>query len=220
MSKALNQSAFWKEEGGAHRLHCGALEARLSTAQPGQGIAQLTLAKQTLAGSLLAVTADEGPLPDPIESYLRGQDLVSTHPPNDRFPFRTQLYWSAFELSQAEGVAVTLSVSLQTHLLDTQPSLSITSSLGAAEPINPGLIRIDLPGSNAAFLAVHPSDVAETNHLSDGDRHTITLSPPMLEKGVIRRCRLAALLFPSSPTEQQLEAALERFASAPLPLTA
>ncbi|MGL4512573.1 MAG: hypothetical protein ACRCT8_05735 [Lacipirellulaceae bacterium] len=190
----------WTIDGPRAVLSLDGFSAELDAAAPQGGLGAVTLGGVGTSGRLMRVAhgvfAEELIAP-PSETYVRGDDYVSTHAATAAFPFRTQLYWSAEALGGA--VIVTLTVSLQTDLLDTAPRVSLVSSID---------------GPLAVVGACHPTDAAET---TSGPARLV-FEPPFLEKGVIRRFRAAAVL--TNGQEEGLVAdALARFAAAPLPLT-
>ena len=68
------------------------------------------------------------------ETYTRGSDVVVTYSPTPS-EIRLQIYWrrQQFPVDGGTAVGIQMIVSVQTHLLDVDPSLSIVSSLQAAE---------------------------------------------------------------------------------------
>lgn len=74
------------------------------------------------------------PLPV-AEVYVRGNDLVASYRPVNDWPYSPQLYWQANTLDAVEGVLASLSltVCLQTHLLDTCPQISVASQMPSRE---------------------------------------------------------------------------------------
>lgn len=170
--------------------------------------------------SLFWPRAGGQPLLPPTEWHARGDEFLSTHPPTEAHPFRTELRWSAQTVGEA-GVVVTLTVSLQTQLLDTRPVVDLLTPAGGSEAgFGQSAWRLNSPDPAQVVLAPHPSDAVEVSTQSDGDSTLLRLSPPFLEKGVIRRCRVAALFLPASAGPAQQNAAFEAFAESPLPLTA
>lgn len=173
-------------------------------AAPEAGLGALSLDGLGSTGRLMRVARGpfgDDPIPPPAETYVRGDDFVSTHPATESFPFRTQLVWSALPapLAAPEGVIVTLTISLQTDLLDTAPRLALVSSVD---------------GPMALVTDCHPTDAAEAS-VSAG---RLVFAPPFLEKGVIRRFR-AATVVSAEPHDALIEASLAWFADSPLPLT-
>lgn len=129
-----------------------------------------------------------------IETYVRGTDLVTTHPATNTRPTRVQLYWRRWqELPESISAAIELIASVQTHLLDSDPSLVIESRLPLAEKAlqTDGVTEIQA-GSSQLLILTHPHDATEVE-LQHSDSGTIarhTLFRRRLEKGVILRGRL------------------------------
>lgn len=209
--------AAWRNEAGTCRFSCGPLAGELDPSNPSTGLRELSLSSVQLTGCLLAAKPQAGVLAASAESYVRGADHVSTHPATSDFPFRTQLYWSGKSLSGG-AVAATLAVSLQTDLLDTEPQLDLVTTLAGASPavVKNGYATFALPTGGVLVVTPYPSDAAECSLRREGDSLALRLAPPFLEKGVIRRVRVAAVVLPGA---EALEAALADLADDPLPLT-
>ena len=218
----MGESASWRPvgtPGGAVELRCGPLCGVLQPTDASVGLTGLSLGGVSLASSaaLFAVTTPAGPLTTANEVYVRGSDHVSTHPPHDGFPFRTQLYWSAKSVAGG-GVAATLAVSLQTDLLDTRPELTLAVSLGVEGSATGNACRFDLP-SSAVIVLPYPSDWEECVVTTGTQGCHLQLAPPFLEKGVIRRLRTAAIVLPPDADDTAASAAIADLADDPLPLT-
>jgi hypothetical protein len=190
------------------------------------------------------------PLPV-ADAYVRGNDLVATYGATDDWPYSPQLYWQAGMLRVIEGVLGSLSllVSVQTHLLNTWPMVSIGSSLGDCELLclmvdDRGvgdIVRIDSERTSAsqgdvlgAIYRWPDSPVSYAECVMSGDAREISfradpqgrlfvewrIFADFLEKGVIRRARVNGALL---PRENDVELALEccrAIEQCPLPLTA
>ena len=195
------------------------------------GLNAITINGVPITGRLwdLGAGADGQPLQAAIEHYARGDDFVSVHPPSQSFPFRTQLVWSVETLDAAPRcVLLTLTLSLQTDLLDTRPAIVLSSDL--ARQSQPeyrktaigrwvGYGDLDSGATWCCYEMVHPLDQGETQIIED-DRPSLRIEPPFLEKGVIRSCRAAAAFFSGDPSEEELAAVRGAFIHAELPLTA
>jgi hypothetical protein len=153
---------------------------------------------------------------DSVETYVRGTDLVTTHPATVERPTRVQLYWRRWHDVPQEAAAVCeLVVSVQTHLLDSDPTLVIESRFVGAQDLLQldGASEVNL-GGNQAIILTHPNDAAETELIRGSNSNPgfvvrNTLFRQRLEKGVILRGRL---LFAWS--EQKLSAAAREALSA------
>ncbi|MEO0529215.1 MAG: hypothetical protein AAF266_01425 [Planctomycetota bacterium] len=200
-------------------IECGRLLGQMPIADPAAGISELRFSGVHMPGVLLRVAGAGQSLAASEDTYARGEDRVSTHPATDAFPFRTQLYWSARSLA-AGGVAITLTVSLQTDLLDTSPELSLTTRIdnATAKLLGGDVCRLDAEQSPSVVIAPHPSDMLEFNPTVRDGEVVLQFTPPFLEKGVIRRCRVAAILLPHDTDDVSVAKAIEEFAALPLPL--
>jgi hypothetical protein len=188
------------------------------------------------------------PLPV-AECYVRDNDLVATYSPVDSWPYSPQVYWSAGVLNQVDGVQGSLSllVSVQTHLLETHPKIVVISQVPGAEMLlitvnKDGTAEVDPadrertfapPGEMCAVLwrLAHAPfsyvEIATANDIREiatgrtwaGPVAHWGLFAEFLEKGVIRRARVHAVLL---PRENDVELALEccrALEQIPLPLT-
>lgn len=223
-SQATGAVATWRSTEAAIELVAGSLTAKLAADRFSDGLGDLCCDGQSLAARVFAASTPSGPLSESAESYVRGADHVTTHPATEGFPFRAQLEWTAEPLGQGTLAAV-LTISLQTDLLDTRPELLFeTTADGTATEAAGGGWKIEVPGSPTLLLVPHPTDASETDRVQ-GDKVRgdatlgLRLASPFLEKGVIRRFRLAAIVLPKGSTEGDMEAALESFRTLPQPLT-
>lgn len=213
----MNSQARWQEQAGQTTLRCGPFTAELQD----DSLGKLTWNDSPLPGSLHRVKTPAGSLPAASETYIRGADRCSTHPATDAFPFRTQLFWSA-EAGEDDSVRVTLTVSLQTDLLDTRPELTFATELAETARVESWrgeALRFDVADTPTLLLTPHPSDAIECEPRLDDRSGTLRLSPPFLEKGVIRRCRVAAIWLPGDIDDTRIAEAIEHFGKTPLPLT-
>lgn len=213
----MTSHATWKESANGANLVCGDLSAVLS----GDHLTEIHWQRTAMPGRALSIETPAGNLSPPSETYIRGSDYVSTHEAVEDFPFRTQLLWSA-ECLEAGGVQVTLTVSLQTDLLDTNPELKFTTDLPAASQASAWqgeAVRFDGGDTPSVLVTPHPSDAIECEPQIEGTTGSVWLSPPFLEKGVIRRCRVAAVWLPGELDDAAIAATIEQFADTPLPLT-
>jgi hypothetical protein len=184
------------------------------------------------------------------DAYIRGADLVATYQPTTDWPFSPQVYWRIDRADAAEQLASqNLLVSVQTHLLETWPRISIVSQLHADELriVSPratgdaesrslsqgdhvfcpstsmGCIVRRLAGSDISYLEIMPpSDYRELRISWSADGACLAdwlLFADFLEKGVIWRARLQSLLV---RRENDIELAIECCRAddvRPLPLT-
>jgi len=167
-----------------------------------------------------------------VDRYIRGDDLVVSYAATEQRPVSLQLCWRAFNDGSSIGESlqgVDLIVSMQTNLLDSDPTLHVVSDASGSGvithrcdlPQNVALIGLQDPAA-ALLLAAHHSDCprAEINSGDDGAvRISFRLFDPGLEKGVIRRARLRAAFLPRQQVAQRAADCYAAFVSAALPLT-
>lgn len=154
-----------------------------------------------------------------IEVFAREEDLVAVYPASTDYPFRTTLQWSGY--LDSGWHRITLTLSLQTDLLDARPELVLSSPAeDVPECLAGGLWVIVRDSDKTVAIAPHPSDAVDATVRVVGDACIVGLSPPFLEKGVIRRCRVAAFVATDKANDHRLAAALAAFDATPPPLTA
>jgi hypothetical protein len=240
----------WTLDGVIGTLRCGALSACVDLARPDLGVQQTRLNGRVLPGRLLAIEREAENSAWPLvvdDAYVRGDDLVATYHPSDNWPYSPQLYWCAGSL---EGVdeflcALSLMISLETHLLDTWPRICVGSQLASEE-----LLRID-PRSGASQTlqpgdTIHPSTTAccLVKRLADLPISYVEIMPPsdfrqltiqrdeagrlradwrlfadFLEKGVIRRAQLQTAFVPRENDVRLALSCCQAMDRRPLPLT-
>ena len=145
-------------------------------------------------GSMLGALPALSPASSPasVETYVRGADLVTTHPATVERPTRVQLYWRRWrDLPAGTAAIVELIVSAQTHLLDSDPSLVLEHRF-------PGAIQLQRSehssqvtlGDGQLLIFTHSADATETELADSNSEVRHTLFRRRLEKGVILRGRL------------------------------
>ena len=124
----MNTTA-WRLDG--HLATLASHGGSINLARPEQGLTGLAAIDGKLLGIRPAIDgADTLQLED---AYARGNDLVAHFKPTDSFPFRTEVYWRVEPTdSSASELRLSLIVSVQTDLLDTQPLLDIVSTLNVS----------------------------------------------------------------------------------------
>jgi hypothetical protein len=243
MDDVLHSTGVWSIDKPRARFRCGSFDGIVDVSNPESGINSLTISASPLSGHILAVRPSSKAAADSTQSerhtrdaadlrvadsYVRGCDLVATYEPRDAWPYTTQIYWSAPADEPADQLLGSLSVfvSLQTHLLDTWPRLSIDSLLETEE----ALFLTDAPGAHGhvksigrgqhvlrptgtaccvlqrlvgvpvSYAEIMPaSDFRELTirYISDGACQTSwELFADLLEKGVIRRARMQSAFLP------------------------
>jgi hypothetical protein len=266
MDGVLESNSAWSCQKNRAELCCGSLVGQVDVSQPESGLTRLSISTTPLSGHILAVRPSSNVASElkPVgrqirevtslnlaESYVRGSDLVATYDPRDNWPYSTQIYWSApaHEMTRQPLGALSLFVSLQTHLLDTWPTLSIDSLLetdeafvlkddgGAHSEVN-SISRGEhvwqptgkaccvlqrLVGAPVSYAEIMPaSDFREltVRYILDGACQTSwQLFADFLEKGVIRRARMQSAFLPRRNDIAIAEALCQKIDQQPLPLT-
>ncbi len=164
--------------------------------------------------------------PASVESYVRGTDLVTTHPATTKRPTRVQLYWRRWgDLPAKITAVVELIASVQTHLLDSDPTLVIECRLPTATKLsvfdeysevlveNRHLLVLTKPedGIEAELIETQPRDTSILRH---------TLFRQRLEKGVILRGRMLFVWSNDGLDADALQECTNRFNSSEPMLTA
>jgi len=218
--------SMWQFEDNIATIKAGPVQLMLSLAEHDRKVLV-----QTETNLLLASLWDMpviGGLPL-VEAYVRGDDLVATFGPSDSFPFTTELYWTArtLESQPTPVVALSLLVSVRTDLLDTHPELNVVTSAPRKAmrtlPTGDGPLFVSPLREAVTLVDFAPEEdctkQAEQESKSGATDIERTLFSHFLEKGVIRRARLLAVLAPEGITDDQAAGYCEEFLAAELPLT-
>jgi hypothetical protein len=247
MDRAIPSDHAWLFSNPRAELHAGALCGLLDVSRPELGLSRLTIDRQPCSGKLFGVlphaqseweqTAPHDelsklPVRQLADAYVRGDDLVAAYKPTEAWPYDTQIYWQATDPASATELlsSMSLLVSLQTHLLDTWPTMCIETRLMADE-----VQHLERSATNACCilyrLAEVPITYAEIMPTSDMRRVTIgrgndgayharwELFAEFLEKGVIRRARMHSIVVPRARDTEIASAACDAMDCRPLPLT-
>jgi hypothetical protein len=243
---------------GLGTLQCGALTGRVDVAQPQLGLHAIRVGAAPHDGEIGRITSGEESEAESLEwparlsdAYVRGDDLVASYHATDEWPFAPQIYWRGeSSVSQADVLsALSILVSVSTHLLDTFPRINASTRLAAEEVLlvtsEGGSARKHslsgrrelvppprsgahclvwrLRGGEISYVEFMPSsDYRRLQILHDHDGECEShweVFSEFLEKGVIRRARLQSALVPRDG-DVLLAAEYCRTACArPLPLT-
>jgi len=222
----------WTLTGTAAQLRVASLHAAVDLARPDRGLFDLRYGID-VAGSFsaclgIATLRGAGDDVAQAETYVRGDDLVATYLQNAGRPFRLQSYWRSLDagsLAEVAGAAVVeLQASINTSLLDTQPTVDVTTTA------NGGVWR-ELASQQFLFRphhadwsyweAAHPSDQSACRLTENecGLHLTHTLFDRPLEKGVILRSRVRGAFLPRATDEAAAAAFFDAFAKSEPPLT-
>ena len=130
------QRPVWQLENGQARMRQANLSACIDVSRPSGGLSELRTAEQLSGARILQVqlpVALAGAEPS-VECYGRGGDLIATYAESPDWPFRAQIYWRALSHAASNEVsAVELVASVQTSLLDADPSTAVSSTLPLTE---------------------------------------------------------------------------------------
>ena len=227
-SMSSPEPTCWTLEGDRVSLRCGPLvvDPQPITGGPRFGpLGGLRLGGEPLPGvALFSVAADSGEFGAVTDRYVRGDELAVTYAASESFPFLTRLRLHAAPTVGIPGALLSLTVAVQTDLLDTQAKVGVGFLTGrdcGQFPYRAALAWRSDPDTGAALLvAPHPDDWEGMRGKDDGPRLRLQMRCGFLEKGVIRCWRAAAAVVQGEPTDEQARAMLDAFAAAPLPLTA
>jgi hypothetical protein len=256
----------WEFHPPRAELRAGRLAGWIDVSRPQLGVSQLAIDGELVAGQILGVRPECDPERSAMagglqlnatncwrvaDTYVRGGDLVATYEPIEYWPYTTQIYWSvlAGEPANAASAAVSLFVSLQTHLLETWPKLHIHTRLIADEtkflswdPGRPAAVQAmtagrhalrpsgrtccilqRLAGTSLSYAEIMPtSDFRGITVWRAADNTCSTcweLFADFLEKGVIRRARMQSFILPSKNDTAAATALCQEIEQRPLPLT-
>ena len=180
---------------------------------------------QAADGNLLATLWQQSQLEQLqlAEAFVRDEDFVARFLPGDAFPFHLELYWSCQALPDAAGHVVSHLVSVRTDLLDTHPEIALTTtflnSIQEGQEHDFGLSVSTELNATHQLVEFAPREDCPELALEGGNKIERHLFSHFLEKGVIRRARLFALLIPKSLGEANEQALCQELLTADLPLT-
>lgn len=122
------------------KLAAGELEGTLEVAQPARGIHELRLAGQAVVGSIFGVVVQSTSEPAVAnlslrDAYVRGGDLVAKYDQNGAQPIRMSAYWRVAPADdlQTSYPVLSLTISVETDLLDTHPTIQVATHLPTSE---------------------------------------------------------------------------------------
>lgn len=240
----MDDASFWTRFRQASKLSGCELEARVNFDRLDAGIRAVN--SEGSGFRLLSISPNENGEGWPaklVDSYTRGNDMVTTYAGADAWPFASQIYWS-FESEDA--TALSLLVSIQTDRLDTHPrvfvrslvptdelllltvagdSLVVDSHVEGVVCVDPGVTACcavwRLPGAELSYAEIMlTSDFRQLAfHRKGSSSSQWELFSEFLEKGVIRRARLHALFVPRADDVQRLAEYCQAICKSPLPLT-
>lgn len=169
-----------------------------------------------------------------VDSYVRDNDLICLLAPTHAFPFHAQLYWTVGPLNIQSSAAASFSllVALRTDLLDSQPSIAVTTKTQHNSMhdlhVSSGPAYVGLLGNGLAMIDFAIPEDCELQQLvaTSGGANKIErrLFGHFLEKGVIRCGRLFAAFRAGLPDgtnwpDTNIEQVCDEFLATELPLT-
>jgi hypothetical protein len=184
--------------------------------------------------------------PSLVDLYVRGTDLIATYDQLPGAEVQPQLYWRLLEYAPLQALGVQLMISMQTSLLNSEPRCTVVSNLEDARTAvwdpsrltwtgsEDGPFDLQLPATASGQITwfsvpkekfsyievVYPDDLV-SQHITRG-RSESCFFAEHLEKGVIRRGRIAGWIVPNQMLMAGPTAALQLLEFAkrePLPLT-
>jgi hypothetical protein len=181
------------------------------------------------------------------DAYVRHRDLIVIYGECSTSPLRVQVYWRLLDDEQCCGAAAgfDLIVSVNTSRLGIKPDVWATSRYASDTQWNsarydasaanwssdtstnaPGdCLLLEPAGSEHAFGVsemIHPRDRKSSFVGRDPAGESFTrhlLFDDVMEKGVIVRARLRAIVVPTAAARRITESCCEQFTHEPLPLT-
>ena len=121
----------WNIDGNQATWTSPEFVATVNLPQPHRGLSKVRLADQDIAGlTIFGIHLENASseTAEPIEDvYNRGNDLIVTYEQTPQRTIRPQVYWRILDFPDVLGVE--LIISTQTSLLDSNPSVTLTSRL-------------------------------------------------------------------------------------------
>jgi hypothetical protein len=139
-----SQNSAWQLDGHVAHLTTDALRAEVDVSNPAGGLKILAAQNSVLDGAILfrvglphrirSNAAPERVPRDSVDFLTRCNDLIATYSETAYTPFRAQAYWRYIPPpSHVDGQpAVELILSIQTNLLNSDPTLTVETDLSAA----------------------------------------------------------------------------------------
>ena len=146
---------MWTLEKQTAHLNTNHITAVLDVLQPSQGLSNLAAFRCPLTNcrvlQILAPFRRDGS-ESLHEVYVRGDDLIASYAGSESTALQPHIRWRSLQIrtQQLDAVGVELIVSMQTYLLDSDPTVSISSTLVATD------VRrcVDLENGDFETLAV------------------------------------------------------------------
>jgi hypothetical protein len=136
----------WQIEGHVARLESDNLRAEVNVLDPASGLKILAAEGVIVSGTrIFRVGLPDTAQNSVIDFFARGNDLVAIYSETAEHPFRAQIYWRIVPsaITQSSGrsldratrsiAALELILSIQTNLLDADPTLTVETNLAAIQ---------------------------------------------------------------------------------------
>ena len=228
----------WSQRGSEAQLAGNAWQATVDLTRPDAGCHNVVCHDDAVTGRLLGVTLPGEPTL--IDHHVRGDDLVARYRVETR-RLDPEIYW-CYRSCEVAGHTIEgceIRVSLQTERLDGQPEFQVLTQLGDGQLCDPtrddGVTGVGSEGDpivqlwrdasrrHSLLQIADGQDVrdVEIEESSDdsGSASRMKLLGEHLEKGVIRRVRLAVWFVPREDDASIAQSLVDRFVAAPPPLT-
>lgn len=205
--------AVWQLQQSTALLKRADLQAQVDLRKPSLGLRQIVFQSKQIEGCIPLQVSPHPPAPEGIEtlidSYVRGCDLVARYAQSPQRTIEPTLYWRLLDFAKPI-VGIELLVSMQTSLLDSDPTFTMLSECDGAAfwltnpraEVNVNPIRIDSlteshwksPSRQSGFFLfrLHGCDVSYAEMILPADFHgaRVEQTPEC--------ARLAYELFPES----------------------
>ncbi|QDU28018.1 hypothetical protein ETAA8_31100 [Anatilimnocola aggregata] len=221
---AADAPLTWTVNGQTAVATLGDYRIEVNAAQPGQGVSWTNTANNAFQGHTLqfVAPASSKSTPQLVDLYVRGSDLIATYEQLPGAEVQPQLYWRLLTDDALQAVGVQVLISMQTSLLNSEPKCTVESQLPGARtaiwdfvsqawngslpdqtfdlrlvPTASGRVTwFSVPKQVNSYIEVIYPDDYVAQHVTFG-RSASCFFAEHLEKGVIRRGRIAGWLVPN-----------------------
>jgi hypothetical protein len=238
-------AAAWNINGKVAFTELGDYGVELDARHPHRGVCWMMKPLQFDSLQFIPAASAKEPL-QVVDLYVRGTDLIASYDQLPGADVQPQLYWRLLEYAPLQAFGVQLMISMQTSLLHSEPRCTVVSNLEdtrtavwdrkrlAWNGSEDGPFDLQLPASAEGHITwfsepkekysylevVYPDDLV-SQHITRGHCESCFFAEH-LEKGVIRRGRIAGWIVPNQMLMAGPTAALQLLEFAqrePLPLT-
>jgi hypothetical protein len=142
----VTHRSVWRPDDHIAHLESEALRAEVDLLNPASGV-KIPAAEGTIVSGaiLFRVALPHSTGDSVVDFFARGNDVVATYSETAEHPFRAQIYWRSVPsaITQCSGrsldrttqtfAALELILSIQTNLLDADPTLTVETDLSAIQ---------------------------------------------------------------------------------------